>query len=64
MVLSFGFLASTLPVQILLPIIGWRSIFLLIVILIIFSIILIVLFIPSWETHNDIEKNKQSAKIY
>lgn len=63
MVASFGFVISTLPVQILLPVIGWRSIFLLIVILILLSIILIVLFIPSWKNHNDIEANKQSAKI-
>ena len=63
MVASFGFVISTLPVQILLPVIGWRSIFLLIVILILLSIILIVLFIPSWKNHNDIEVNKQSAKI-
>ena len=63
MVASFGFVISTLPVQILLPLIGWRSIFLLIVILILLSIILIVLFIPSWKNHNDIEVNKQSAKI-
>ena len=63
MVASFGFVISTLPVQILLPVIGWRSIFLLIVILILLSIILIVLFIPSWKNHNDIEVNKQSTKI-
>lgn len=63
MVASFGFVISTLPVQILLPVIGWRSIFLLIVILILLSIILIVLFIPSWQNYNDIEINKQSAKI-
>ena len=63
MVASFGFVISTLPVQILLPVIGWRSIFLLIVILILLSIILIVLFIPSWQKYNNIEINKQSAKI-
>jgi len=63
MVASFGFVTSTLPVQILLPVIGWRSIFLLIVILILLSIILIVLFIPSWQNYNNIEINKQSAKI-
>ena len=41
MVLSIGFLASTLPVQILLPLIGWRSIFFLIGALILLSIILL-----------------------
>ena len=50
MVLSMGFVFSTLPVQILLPIIGWRWIFGLIAILIFFVIILTSLFIPSWDT--------------
>ena len=50
MVLSMGFVFSTLPVQILLPIIGWRWIFGLIAILIFFVIILTSFFIPSWDT--------------
>ena len=55
MVASFGFVTSTLPVQILLPMIGWRSIFLLIVFLIILSVILILLFTPNWQTEKKIE---------
>ena len=51
MVASFGFVISTLPVQILLPMIGWRSIFLLISILILLSIILILVFTPSWNNN-------------
>ena len=51
MVASFGFVISTLPVQILLPVIGWRFIFLLISILILLSIILILVFAPSWNTN-------------
>ncbi len=58
MVASFGFVTSTLPVQILLPFIGWRLIFLLIVFLILLSIILILLFAPSWKTEKKIENNK------
>jgi len=50
MVLSMGFVFSTLPVQILLPIIGWRWIFGGITILIFFVIILTLFFIPSWKT--------------
>ena len=50
MVLSMGFVFSTLPVQLLLPVIGWRWIFGLIAILIFFVIILTSLFIPSWDT--------------
>lgn len=61
MVASFGFVISTLPVQILLPIIGWRSIFLIISILILLSIILILVFAPSWN-NNVQNQNIQSAE--
>ena len=59
MVLSMGFVFSTLPVQLLLPVIGWRWIFGLIAILIFLVIILTLLFIPSWNTEvkNIQEKN-------
>ena len=53
MVLSMGFVFSTLPVQILLPIIGWRWIFGLVVILILIVILLTLLFIPKWKTENN-----------
>ena len=49
MVANIGFVSSTLPVQILLPYIGWRWIFILVAILILFSLILIFLLIPNWE---------------
>lgn len=61
MVASFGFVISTLPVQILLPIIGWRSIFLIISILILLSIVLILVFAPSWN-NNVQNQNIQSAE--
>ena len=61
MVASFGFVISTLPVQILLPMIGWRSIFLIISILILLSIILILIFAPSWN-NNVQNQNIQSAE--
>jgi len=61
MVLSMGFVFSTLPVQILLPIIGWRWIFGLIVILILIVILLTLLFIPKWKIeNNNQEKNAGS----
>ena len=61
MVLSMGFVFSTLPVQILLPIIGWRWIFGLVVILILIVILLTLLFIPKWKTeNNNQEKNAGS----
>ena len=61
MVASFGFVISTLPVQILLPMIGWRSIFLIISILILLSIVLILVFAPSWN-NNVQNQNIQSEE--
>jgi len=59
MVLSMGFVFSTLPVQILLPIIGWRWIFGLIAILILIVILLTLLFIPKWE--NEVKNQEEKA---
>ena len=59
MVACTGFVFSTLPVQILLPIIGWRWIFGLIAILILIVIVLTLLFIPKWETEN----NNQETRV-
>ena len=44
---AIGMLSSSLPVQYLLPIIGWRSIFLFLAILTLISILLIIIFIPN-----------------
>ncbi len=63
MVASFGFVISTLPVQILLPMIGWRYIFLLISILILISIVLIYLFIPSWNNNVETQKKQKIGKL-
>ena len=63
MVANFGFVASTLPVQILLPIIGWRSIFLIIASLILISRILISILIPSWETKRDEDQNNNLQNL-
>ena len=62
MILSMGFVFSTLPVQILLPIIGWRWIFIGIAILILIIILLTLLFIPPWKNkiNNDQKKNNGS----
>ena len=58
-VLSMGFVFSTLPVQILLPVIGWRWIFGLIAILILVIIFLTLLFIPKWE--NEVKNQEEKA---
>ena len=52
MVLSMGFVFSTLPVQILLPVIGWRWIFGSVAVVILLIIILTLLFIPSWKSED------------
>ena len=46
---ALGMLSSTLPIQLLLPEIGWRNIFLILSGLILTTIILVVLIIPSWD---------------
>ena len=58
MIASTGFVFSTLPVQILLPIFGWRWILGVITILIFLVIILTLLFIPSWK--KDEQSNKET----
>ena len=63
MVANLGFVSSTLPVQILLPIIGWRWIFGLISILILLSILLILLFIPKWSQKDEDIQNKADVKL-
>ena len=60
MIASTGFVFSTLPVQILLPLIGWRWIFGGITILIFLVIILTLIFIPTWQNKNTIDKNTGS----
>ena len=59
MIASTGFVFSTLPVQILLPIFGWRWIFGGITILIFVCIILILFFIPNWRKKNNEKKEKE-----
>ena len=61
MIASLGFLSSTLPVQLLLPTLGWRWIFGGIGTLILISIILMLAFIPKWDHKND-EYQKNSIK--
>ena len=49
---AIGMLSSSLPVQFFLPIIGWRSIFGVLAILTFLCIVLIIIFIPSWNKVN------------
>ena len=52
MVGAVGMLSSSLPIQYFLPLIGWRFIFLILASLTLFCIILIIIFIPKWETES------------
>jgi len=63
MIACAGFVFSTLPVQMLLPIIGWRWIFGGTTLLIIISIVLILLFIPSWNHKFEKNENKIEGKL-
>ncbi|MDA7734204.1 MFS transporter [Candidatus Pelagibacter sp.] len=53
MIASLGFLSSTLPVQLLLPALGWRWLFAGIAGLILISIFLMLAFIPKWDHQKD-----------
>ena len=53
MIASLGFLSSTLPVQLLLPTLGWRWMFGGIAALILISIVLMLAFIPKWDYQKD-----------
>lgn len=53
MIASLGFLSSTLPIQLLLPSLGWRWIFGGIAALILISIFLMLVFIPKWNHQKD-----------
>jgi len=63
MVLSMGFVFSTLPVQLLLPTIGWRWIFGLISLLIFIVIVLVLLFIPNWKTKENKSYKKTDGSL-
>jgi len=61
MVGAIGMLSSSLPVQFFLPIIGWRNIFLILALITLVCIVLIIIFIPKWESKSD-QKN-DDAKL-
>ena len=50
MVGAIGMLSSSLPIQYFLPLIGWRFIFLILALLTLICTILIIIFIPKWDT--------------
>ena len=62
MVGAVGMLFSSLPVQYLLPTIGWRGVFISLSILTTICIILIIIFIPQWNV-KDIDKNPDTGTL-
>jgi MFS family permease len=64
MVGAFGMVASTLPVQWLLPVIGWRGIFLALAALMLISMVLIVWQVPAWEAPSTAASGSAPAQGY
>jgi len=62
MIASLGFLSSTLPVQLLLPSLGWRWLFGGIAGLILISIFLMLAFIPKWDHQKNESLDNQTSK--
>ena len=62
MVGAIGMLFSSMPVQYLLPTIGWRGVFFSLSILTAICIILIVIFIPKWNV-KELDKNTQTGTL-
>ena len=58
MVGSFGYICSSLPVQLLLPNYGWRPVFGGLAVLTLICVGLILLIAPSWEDQNKENKDK------
>jgi len=58
---SMGMLASTLPVQWLLPVIGWRWIFVGLAFLLVLSIWLMRWQVPEWRTNPSVAEENQAS---
>jgi MFS family permease len=58
---AFGMLASTLPVQWLLPVVGWRWIFAGVAALIVLSMLLMAWQVPTWTRHDQAAPTQQEG---
>ena len=63
MVGAIGMLSSSLPVQYFLPIIGWRDIFMYLAVLTFLSIVLIIIFIPKWDSDRITSEDSGDSKL-
>jgi MFS family permease len=50
---SLGMLMSTLPVQWVLPYLGWRFVFLCLSVILVFSLVMINIYVPPWEVQQE-----------
>jgi MFS family permease len=63
MVGAIGMLSSSLPVQYFLPLVGWRAIFLFLAFLTFVCILLIITFIPKWQSKSIDSKHLNESKL-
>jgi len=63
MVGAIGMLSSSLPVQYFLPLVGWRTIFLCLALLTFVCILLIITFIPKWQSKSIDNKHLNESKL-
>jgi predicted MFS family arabinose efflux permease len=63
MVGAIGMLSSSLPVQYFLPLVGWRAIFLCLALLTLVCILLIIIFIPKWQSKSIDNKHLNESKL-
>jgi MFS family permease len=60
---SLGMLASTLPVQWLMPLTGWRPLFWILAGLILLSMLAIAWVVPSWKANTNMEETREVAGL-
>ena len=60
---SLGMVSSTLPVQWLMPIMGWRAIFAGLAVLVILSMVMIYVLVPVWEKPETDQQDSQLKAI-
>jgi predicted MFS family arabinose efflux permease len=63
MVGAIGMLSSSLPIQYFLPLVGWRAIFLCLALLTFVCILLIIIFIPKWQSKSIDNKHLNESKL-
>jgi MFS family permease len=61
---ALGMLASTLPVQLLLPVIGWRYVFIILALLFVISFTIIAIFSPSWSNNEEVNNSNSQVGFF